>query len=200
LKLTAYFLGARQCADEVGATARPEDLATMSVLHRLVLEYLQHITSAVTAGYLQAVNVTVSERHSARQLLLTALREGRADESTAAAGIKLPSAYLVLALALGPHLDERVPDIDTTAVAQRKLRRLRSELDLHSRGTALTSLATNGGLALLPIDTEPGLVTRAHWDSTAQLLVRLERAGQHPPCCSGTGLARRRRPGLPHRL
>jgi hypothetical protein len=175
--VSAYFLGARLCAEDVAAAARSEDLPALTAVHSLLLEYLQHVTTAVTAGYLQQMQTTVGERHGARQLLLTALLEGRVDEAAAsAAGLTLPPAYLVLALALGPHADEHAPDIDTNAAAQRKLRRLRTELALHTRGTALTSLTTEGGLVLLPSDTVPSELTPAHWDNTSHLLTHLQRA------------------------
>ncbi|MEU5231683.1 hypothetical protein AB0G82_20725 [Streptomyces anulatus] len=112
-------------------------------------------------------------------MLLTALREGRVDEKAAReAGLTLPYGYLVLALAIGPHADEHAPGVDTNAVAQRKLRRLCTELALHTRGTALTSLTINDGLVLLPIDTSPAERIPAHWDDTTQLLTR-EGRGRH---------------------
>ncbi|MFJ9082216.1 PucR family transcriptional regulator [Streptomyces sp. NPDC102384] len=179
--VAAYFLGARLCVDEVATRARGEDLAALTTLHRLILEYLQLVTTAVTAGYLQEMRSTAGERHSAQQLLLNALLEGRADTATTGgAGLTLPPGYLVLSLSLAPHPDERAPDVDPAVAAQRKLRRVRTELDLHTRGAALTSLTTDGGIALLPCETDPDGLTPAHWDHTAQLRTHLERAAGSP--------------------
>jgi hypothetical protein len=175
--VSAYFLGARLCFDDVAATAGPADLPAVTAMYSLLLEYLQHVTTAVTAGYLQQMQITVGERHGARQLLLTALLEGRVDEEAAReAGLTLPPAYLVLALAVGPHPDEHTPGVDTNAAAMRKLRRLRTEPALHSRGAALSSLTTHGGLILLPNDTGPTAYGPAHWDDIRRLLTRLQRA------------------------
>ncbi|GAA5215836.1 PucR family transcriptional regulator [Streptomyces thinghirensis] len=175
--VSAYFLGARLCCDDVAATASPEDLPAVNAMYSLLLEYLQHVTTAVTAGYLQQMQITVGERHGARQLLLTALLEGRVDEEAAReAGLTLPPSYLVIALAIAPHADEHTPGVDANAAAMRKLRRLRTELALHSRGAALSSLTTDGGLVLLPSDTGPTGFAPSHWNDARSLLSRLQRA------------------------
>lgn len=175
--VAAYFIGARLCADDVAAMAGAEDLRALTTLHSVVLEYLQLVTTAVTAGYLLDVQATGGGRHSARRLLLSALREGRADAAMAKeAGLPLPPGYLVVALALGPHPDEHADGVDPAVAARRKLRRVHTELDLYARGAALTSLAPDGGLALLPLDAAPDDLTPAHWDGAAHLLTRLERA------------------------
>ncbi|MGW3932985.1 PucR family transcriptional regulator [Streptomyces microflavus] len=176
--VSAYFLGARLCFDDVAATVGPDDLPAVNAMYSLLLEYLQHVTTAVTAGYLQQMQITDGERHGARQLLLTALLEGRVDQEAAReAGLPLPPGYLILALAIAPHADEHTPGIDTNAAAMRKLRRLRTELALYSRGAALSSLSPGGGLILLPTSTPPVEYSPAHWDDTRQLLTRLQRAG-----------------------
>ncbi|MFC8791590.1 PucR family transcriptional regulator [Streptomyces cinereoruber] len=175
--VSAYFLGARLCFDDIAAAAGPEDLPTVTAMYSLLLEYLQHVTTAVTAGYLQQMQITVGERHGARQLLLTSLLQGRIDEEAAReAGLPLPPGYLVLALAVGPHADEHTPGVDTNAAAMRKLRRLRTELALHSRGAALSSLTPDGGLILLPSDTDSIEYGPAHWDDARRFLTRLQRA------------------------
>ncbi|XQE90407.1 hypothetical protein ACN24M_39305 [Streptomyces microflavus] len=81
--VSAYFLGARLCFDDIAATAGPEDLPAVIAMYSRLLEYLQHVTTAVTAGYLQQMQITVGERHGARQLLLTSLLQGRIDEEAA---------------------------------------------------------------------------------------------------------------------
>ncbi|GGQ33561.1 PucR family transcriptional regulator [Streptomyces roseolilacinus] len=175
--VAAYFLGARLCVDEVASKAGPEDLMALTALHRLILEYLQLVTTAVTAGYVQRMQTTAGERHSAQQLMFNALLEGRAESVAAGeARFVLPPGYLVLALSLAPHPDEQAPDVDNTVAAQRKLRRVRTELDLHTRGAALTSITGDGGLVLLPCESAPDGLTPAYWDNTTQLLARLERA------------------------
>ncbi|MFJ8692623.1 PucR family transcriptional regulator [Streptomyces roseolilacinus] len=175
--VSAYFLGARLCFDDIAVTAGPEDRPAVTAMYSLLLEYLQHVTTAVTDGYLQQMQITVGERHGARQLLLTSLLEGRVDaEAAREAGLTLPPGYLVLALAIAPHADEHTPGIDTNAAAMRKLRRLRTELALYSRGAALSSLTPDGGLILMPSDTGPTHFTSAHWDDAHRLLTRLQRA------------------------
>jgi hypothetical protein len=149
--LTAYHVGIQVTWDAMTAGARPEDLADVMAVNALLLRYLELITPAVAAGYLAQQQSISGDEHSARQSLLAALIGGEPAQAAAdQAGLRLPSSYLVVAFGFGAHPDETSADVDPLVAARRKLRRLRAELDRQVREPMLTSLTTDGGLALLP--------------------------------------------------
>lgn len=162
--LGAYHIGVQVCLDAVIASAEQEDVGTVVESCRLVLRYLQWLTCAVAAGYFQERQTIFGEEHAAQQTLLSALLEGvPAGEAAHRAGLRLPPRYLVLSLSIGSHPDELRSDVDSSVAARRKLRRLRAELDRHSREPVLSALSPDGGIALLPDDgTGAELSTKDH--------------------------------------
>ncbi|MGD9485921.1 helix-turn-helix domain-containing protein [Streptomyces sp. TRM70308] len=174
--VSAYHLGARVCADELAALARPADLPAVLQLNRLLLDYLGRVTAAGVDGYFQERQAAFGEEHSARRALLDALLDGAsAPDAAGRAGIRLPPCYLVLSLAVGPHPDERTPGVDPVIAGRRKLRRLRVELERHVRGVTLSALTADGGPALLPAESAPGAVRAATWEWLAGVLAHLTR-------------------------
>ncbi|MGY0234517.1 PucR family transcriptional regulator [Longispora urticae] len=186
--LTAYHLGARICLDHVAGDAGPADVGDLLATQRLLLEFLQRVTSAVAAGY---VADRRTDDHAARQALLAALLDGLLVEPAAArAGVRLPASYLVLSLHFAPHPDEEhdppaagaPADTRVTAgpgaavAARRKVRRVRVELDHQSAEPVLSMLTADGGVALLPCATPPGALTGADWNRFVALAARLGRA------------------------
>lgn len=156
--LTAYHVGIQVTWDKVTADARPGDLADVMAVNALLLRYLELITPAVAAGYLAQQQSISGDEHSARQSLLAALLGGEPARAAAdQAGLRLPPSYLVVAFGFGAHPDETSADVDPLVAARRKLRRLRAELERHVREPMLTSLTTDGGLALLPERDRPWL-------------------------------------------
>ncbi|WP_328444539.1 PucR family transcriptional regulator [Amycolatopsis sp. NBC_00438] len=149
--LTAYHVGIQVAWDTMTADARPGDLADVMAVNALLLRYLELITPAVAAGYLAQQQSISGDEHSARQSLLAALLGGEPAQAAAdQAGLRLPTSYLVVAFGFGAHPDETSADVDPLVAARRKLRRLRAELERQVREPMLTSLTTDGGLALLP--------------------------------------------------
>jgi hypothetical protein len=149
--LAAYHLGGRICADHVAAGFRPEELADALTLNRLILDFLQTVTAAVSASYFEERQTIAGEDQATRQSLLTALLDGGpAAEVARRSGLRLPSRYVVLGLAFGSHADEQQPGVDAKIVARRKLRRIRVELDRTPAGPAMSSLSPADGIALLP--------------------------------------------------
>ncbi|WP_410624696.1 PucR family transcriptional regulator [Amycolatopsis sp. cmx-8-4] len=156
--LTAYHVGIQVTWDTTTADARPEDLADVMAVNALLLRYLELITPAVAAGYLAQQQSISGDEHSARQSLLVALLGGEPAQAAAdQAGLRLPPSYLVVAFGFGAHPDETSADVDPLVAARRKLRRLRAELERQVREPMLTSLTTDGGLALLPERDRPWL-------------------------------------------
>jgi hypothetical protein len=149
--LAAYHLGGRICADFVATGFRPDELSDALTLNRLILDFLQGVTAAVSSSYFEERQTIAGEDQASRQSLLTALLDGGpAAEIARRAGLRLPSRYVVLGLAFGAHADERQPGVDTKIVARRKLRRIRVELDHTPAGPAISSLSPDDGIALLP--------------------------------------------------
>ncbi len=148
--LAAYHLGGRICADHVAAGFRPEELADALTLNRLILDFLQTVTAAVSASYFEERQTIAGEDQASRQSLLAALLDGGpATEVARRSGLRLPSQYVVLGLAFGAHADEQQPGVDAKIVASRKLRRIRVELDRTPAGPAMSSLSADHGIALL---------------------------------------------------
>ncbi|WP_410789355.1 PucR family transcriptional regulator [Kribbella sp. C-35] len=154
--LAAYHLGGKVCADHVAATFRPEELQDAIALNRLILDFLQRVTAVVSASYFEERQSIAGEDQATRQSVFAALVDGRpVDESAARAGVRLPTEYVVLGLAIGPHPDESRPGVDAQIVARRKLRRLRVELDRIPG--SMSALAPDGGIALLSPPTNQRL-------------------------------------------
>ncbi|WP_394613910.1 PucR family transcriptional regulator [Lentzea sp. JNUCC 0626] len=143
--LTAYHVGIQVVWERLVPEARPEEVQDVLALNALALRYLQLVTPVVSAGYLDERQTMFDDERSARATLLTGLLAGT---------VEAQGPYVVLALSVPPHPDELLPDVDTAVASRRKLRRLRVELERHSR-EPLSSLTPEGGLALLPGEDLP---------------------------------------------
>src|SRR5690242_19329296 len=156
--LSAYHVGAAICADALQREAEPGDLEALLTIQRLLLGFLQRMTSAVAAGYFEQRRTMFGDEHNARQALLIALLDGHPAEPVAQrAGIRLPAWYVVL------HLW-------SPAVGKRRLRRLRVELEHACTEPVLSMLSDDGGIVLLPVST-------VDWKRITQLVQRLQSAG-----------------------
>ncbi|NKE63298.1 transcriptional regulator, partial [Lentzea sp. PSKA42] len=140
--LTAYHVGIQVVWEALVPDARPEEVGQVLELNALAMRYLQLVTPVVSAGYLDERQTMFDDDRSARHTLLTSLLDG-----TRQAG-----PYVVLALHVPPHPDELTPGVDASVAGRRKLRRLRTELERHSREPVLSSLTPDGGLVLVPGD------------------------------------------------
>ncbi|GLY52609.1 helix-turn-helix domain-containing protein [Lentzea sp. NBRC 102530] len=143
--LTAYHEGIQVVWERLVPEARPEEVQDVLALNALALRYLQLVTPVVSAGYLDERQTMFDDERSARATLLTGLLAGT---------VEAQGPYVVLALSVPPHPDELLPGVDTAVASRRKLRRLRVELERHSR-EPLSSLTPEGGLALLPGEDLP---------------------------------------------
>ncbi|HEX8864454.1 MAG TPA: helix-turn-helix domain-containing protein [Lentzea sp.] len=143
--LTAYHVGIQVVWEALVPDALPEEVGQVLRLNALAMRYLQVVTPVVSAGYLDERQTMFDDERSARQSLLTGLLAGT---------VEAPGPYVVLALHVPPHPDELLPGVDASVAARRKLRRVRTELERHSREPVLSSLGVEGGLALLPGEGE----------------------------------------------
>ncbi|MDQ3402011.1 MAG: helix-turn-helix domain-containing protein [Actinomycetota bacterium] len=157
----AYHIGAQACMDFVAPAAGPDDVAAVFAAHRLLFGYLRLITAAVSAGYLNERQILLGEEHAARQSLLSALLEGKAEGES---GLRVSSSYLVLDLSIGTHADGKRDGVDRAVVARRTLRRLRSELDRHCRESVLSMLSNEGGLVLIPYHVTVSNLSIVDWN------------------------------------
>ncbi|UVS79153.1 CdaR family transcriptional regulator [Actinokineospora sp. UTMC 2448] len=177
--LTAYHVGVQVVWEALSLRVRPEEVGDAMAVNGLVLRYLELVTPAVGAGYLDQRQAMYDDERSARHTLLSALLTGTDVPAAAGrAGIPLPAAYLVLALAVGAHPDEARPGVDPLVAGRRKLRRLRSELERQVRGAVLSSLTPEGGTILVPT---PAVDITAHeWDRLAAVVRAVGRAAGAP--------------------
>lgn len=139
--LTAYHVGIQVVWESLVPEARPEEVGEMLALNALALRYLQLVTPVVSAGYLDERQTMFDDERSARHTLLAGLLDGSVEAS---------GPLVVLALHVPPHPDELLDGVDAAIAGRRKLRRLRTELERHSREPVLSSLTPDGGIALLP--------------------------------------------------
>ncbi|MGW6918761.1 PucR family transcriptional regulator [Kitasatospora sp. NPDC054939] len=172
----AYHFGAQECAAPVLATAGPDDLADVLLVQRRLLDYLRLVSCAVAAGYVQERQAALGDEQVARQALISRLLAG-GDPRAAAdrAGIRLPPSYLVLAVAVGPHPDERQPGVSHSVAARRKLRRLRNELQRRTAGVLLSALSPHSGLVLVPGTGDPADFGAADRERLARQVAHLAR-------------------------
>jgi hypothetical protein len=162
--LSAYHLGVQVVWNSIAVDVGPGDVTDLMAVNSLVLRYLELITPAVAAGYLEQRQSIFGDEHSARHTLLTRLLEGLPpDEAAATTGLRLPPSYLVLAIAIGKHPDELAADVDAGVAARRKLRRLRYELERLVREPVLSSLTVDGGTALVPLTIPSDQVSELEW-------------------------------------
>ncbi|WP_086820342.1 CdaR family transcriptional regulator [Allokutzneria sp. NRRL B-24872] len=175
--LTAYHIGVQVVWESLTPEVRPEEVHDVMAVNSLALRYLELITPAVGAGYLDQRQTLFDDERSARHTLLTALLDGApADAAAGRTGFRLPPCYLVLALSVGSHPDETQTGVDQLVAGRRKLRRLRAELERQIRGPVLSSLTPAGGIALLPHPTPVGEVGDRDWDRLRRIVADVARA------------------------
>ncbi|MFI6101126.1 PucR family transcriptional regulator [Lentzea sp. NPDC051213] len=148
--LTAYHVGIQVVWDVLVPEARPDEVGEVLALNALAMRYLQVVTPVVSAGYLDERQTMFDDERSARHTLLTGLLDGTQNAD---------GPYVVLAVHAPPHADELTPGVDAAIAGRRKVRRLRTELERHSREPVLSALTPHGGVALLPGD-DVGRVAR----------------------------------------
>lgn len=173
--MTGYHVGVQAIWETIAPEAQPEDLADMIRVNALVLRYLERVSPAVAAGYVEERQTITGDEQSARQVLVTALLEGRpADEAAELAGVRLPEQYLVLAISIDPHPDELSEAVDATVAARRKLRRVRAELERSAQQPMLATLTPVGGMALVPGTAEGPSDAEWSWvTATTAALIRV---------------------------
>ena len=158
--VAAYFRGAAVASQWAMGQATPDELDAVRRTAALLITYLEHVASAVAAGYAEHAETVLAERASARQALTLALLDGDVTASANAAeraGMRLPPAYVAVAIAAGTHPDEDDETLDRSVATRRKLRRIREELQRSLGDAVLWLQSGDGGLALVPVADPPDL-------------------------------------------
>jgi hypothetical protein len=145
--LAAYNCGSRMVWDHLFATATPDDFDDVLAANRLILAYTQSVTGAVCTAYLEERESMLSHEQHAMHVAVRALLAG---DSAALAGVRLAPRYLVLAVALGRHDDEKSAEPGGSIAGRRKLHRVATALRRHAGEPVLSVLDTTGGILLVP--------------------------------------------------
>lgn len=156
--LKGYLVGARAAFELVSAQARPEDLDSLQLLTRRLLDHLADVQSVLCAAYLDELRSTTGSEQTLRANLVRALLD---DDRTAseggslAVGVELAAEYAVLTFVVetgaagdspwSAHLDDKAVPV----MARRYLRTVRAVLH-EAEPEPLLRLAPSGGVVLLP--------------------------------------------------
>jgi hypothetical protein len=153
--LTAYHVGGRIGWQALVDSALPEETDALIVAGARVLLYVQQVTAAVAAAYLEEQQAIYGEERDARRALASALLSGEpADVLAARLGVRIAPGYLVVALHLDEHPDESERGVGGAIAARRKVRRVQSTLDEWAAEPVLCLLEASGGTALLPVTAD----------------------------------------------
>jgi hypothetical protein len=149
--LAAYQLGCRLGWDELAAEARPDEAGLLVAAAGRLLGFVQQVTSAVAAAYLDQRQTVAGEERDVRRGLVAALLKGEPTERYAARfGDVVASMWIVLELQIADHPDEADRRVGGAVAARRKLARVAGALEAWLGGPALSRLDPTGGVVLLP--------------------------------------------------
>ncbi|MGW8377996.1 helix-turn-helix domain-containing protein [Streptomyces sp. ODS28] len=149
--LDAYHAGLHEGWRLATADARPGDAADLRAVTDLVLGFLRELVRTVSAAYNAELRAMFSEEQGVQHTLLSALLGGEpAGTAAERAGVPLPEGYLVFALSIGAHEDERDEGVRAAVAARRKLRRMHAELGRFAGGRVLARLGAAEGTVLVP--------------------------------------------------
>jgi hypothetical protein len=149
--LSAYHVGGRIGWQALAEAATPDETGALIAAAERVLAYVQQVSAAVAAAYLEEQQTIYGEERDARRGLASALLSGEpADALAARLGAPIAPAYLVAALRLGAHQDERDKGVGGAVAARRKVRRVQDALDAWAGEHVLGLLEPAGGSVLLP--------------------------------------------------
>ena len=172
--LSAYHVGGRIGWQALVEAATEEETGALVAAGERVLAYVQQVSAAVAAAYLEEQQTIYGEERDARRGLASALLNGEpADALAARLGAPVAPAYLVLALRIGAHADEGDKSVGGAVAARRKVRRVQDALDAWAGEHVLGLLEPVGGSVLLPVDVDEMETCTARLD---ELMERLQTA------------------------
>ena len=149
--LSAYHVGGRIGWQALVDNAQPDETDDVIAAGARVLLYVQQVSAAVAAAYLEEQQTIYGEERDARRALASALLSGEVADSLAARlGVRIAPSYLVVSLHLDKHPDEAERGVGGAIAARRKVRRVQSTLDEWAAEPVLSLLEPSGGSALIP--------------------------------------------------
>jgi len=169
--LTAYHIGGRIGWRAFADEARPDERDQLDDLAEDVMRYLQRVTGAVAAAYMEERQHIYGEQRDARRMLTEALLAGPGpgdlwppESQARRAGVHLAPGYLVLVLHMEATDDERSPGVVSAVAGRRKVRRIQDVLDRLAGEPVLTLLEADGGPVLFPVgpDAAPQALAEVH--------------------------------------
>jgi hypothetical protein len=153
--LSAYHVGGRIGWQALVDGATEEETSALIAAANRVLTYVQQVSAAVAAAYLEEQQTIYGEERDARRGLASALLSGEPAEALAARlGAPVAPAYVVVALRLGAHADESDKGVGGAVAARRKVRRVQDALDGWAGEHVLGLLEPAGGSVLLASTVE----------------------------------------------
>lgn len=148
--LAAYHIGGRVGWEALVEEAQPDEGEALVVAASRVLGYVQQVTGAVSAAYLEERQSIYGEEREALRALATALIAGEPTDALAArVGMTVAAAYVVLHVQIDAHDDESDPGVGGRVAARRKLRRVQGRLEHWAQQPVLGLLEPDGGPVLL---------------------------------------------------
>jgi hypothetical protein len=148
--LAAYHIGGRVGWEALVEEARADEREALIVAGGRVLMYVQQVTGAVSAAYLEERQSIYGEERDALRALATALLAGEPTDVLAARiGITVAPSYVVVQTAIGAHPDEADQGVGGRVAARRKLRRVQGSLERWAEQPVLGLLEPEGGPAFL---------------------------------------------------
>ncbi|MEU6997305.1 helix-turn-helix domain-containing protein [Nonomuraea sp. NPDC046570] len=170
--LAAYHLGARKIWEHLFASATAADFDDALTVNRLFLLYVESVTAAVCSAYVEEREGMLSQEQHAMHAIASALLSG---DRTALAAVRLAPRYLILAIAVGPHADERSAEPGGAIAGRRKIHRIRGALQREAADQVLSVLDAAGGLVLVPLPGD-GL----EWAAVGEMAEAMGRAAGAP--------------------
>ncbi|RJO73446.1 PucR family transcriptional regulator [Nocardia panacis] len=141
--------GVRRAFDR-RAAGLPDAVSPATVL---ALDLLAALSAAIADAYLDAHCLAAREQQTAAQTLASALLGGRGGAALARqTGVRVASAYQVVALAIAEHPRENGRFCDVGSAEHARLRLLHDGLARLFDGRALNLLGARGGTLLIPAD------------------------------------------------
>ncbi|WP_345499946.1 PucR family transcriptional regulator [Nocardia callitridis] len=140
---------------KAGITAKGATSSTSALDDpHVVVDILDRITSTISLAYTSELCAAAERPHAATDALTSAILSGCASNTAAREqGITVADDYFVLAIALPLDAQDHPPTPYAGVAAQRRLRRVRTELTRRCGRNVLSLLDIGGGTILVPLPT-----------------------------------------------